>query len=46
MFFSFASHIIERGFAGGQIVGTGTPEEMTEIEKSYTGTYLKDVLNL
>ena len=44
-----ADHIIdigpEGGFAGGQIVGTGTPEEITEIEESYTGTYLKDVLN-
>ncbi|NGP77803.1 excinuclease ABC subunit UvrA [Balneolaceae bacterium YR4-1] len=43
-----ADHIIdigpEGGFAGGQIVGEGTPEEIMEIEKSYTGKYLKDVL--
>ncbi|MDX1586919.1 MAG: excinuclease ABC subunit UvrA, partial [Balneolaceae bacterium] len=43
-----ADHIIdigpEGGFAGGQIVGEGTPEEIMEIEKSYTGKYLKEVL--
>ncbi|MDZ7694956.1 MAG: excinuclease ABC subunit UvrA [Balneolaceae bacterium] len=43
-----ADHIIdigpEGGFAGGKIVGTGTPEEITEIEESYTGKYLKEVL--
>ncbi len=43
-----ADHIIdigpEGGFAGGQIVGEGTPEEITDIENSYTGKYLKEVL--
>jgi excinuclease ABC subunit A len=43
-----ADHVIdigpEGGFAGGQIVGEGTPEEITQIEESYTGKYLKDVL--
>lgn len=43
-----ADHIIdigpEGGFAGGQIVGEGTPEEIMEIEKSYTGKYLRDVI--
>ncbi len=43
-----ADHIIdigpEGGFAGGQIVGTGTPEEITQVEESYTGKYLKEVL--
>ena len=43
-----ADHIIdigpEGGFAGGQVVATGTPEEITEVEESYTGKYLKDVL--
>ncbi len=43
-----ADHIIdigpEGGFAGGQIVGEGTPEEIAEIEESYTGKYLKEVL--
>ncbi|MGK7369822.1 MAG: excinuclease ABC subunit UvrA, partial [Candidatus Halalkalibacterium sp. M3_1C_030] len=43
-----ADHIIdigpEGGFAGGQIVGEGTPEDIMDIEESYTGKYLKDVL--
>ncbi|HET6527484.1 MAG TPA: excinuclease ABC subunit UvrA [Balneolaceae bacterium] len=43
-----ADHIIdigpEGGFAGGQIVATGTPEEIAEVEGSYTGQYLKEVL--
>src|SRR5699024_3024683 len=43
-----ADHIIdvgpEGGFAGGQIVATGTPEEIAKIEESHTGRYLKDVL--
>ncbi len=43
-----ADHIIdigpEGGFAGGQIVATGTPEEIAEVEESHTGQYLKDVL--
>ncbi len=34
----------EGGFAGGQIVATGTPEDLTEVEESYTGQYLKKVL--
>jgi len=34
----------EGGFAGGQIVGEGTPEQIVEIEESYTGKYLKKVL--
>lgn len=34
----------EGGFAGGQIVATGTPEELTEMEESYTGQYLQKVL--
>lgn len=43
-----ADHIIdigpEGGFAGGQIVAKGTPEEIAGIEESHTGRYLKDVL--
>lgn len=43
-----ADHIIdigpEGGFAGGQIVATGTPEEITQVEESHTGRYLKDEL--
>jgi len=32
------------GDAGGKIVATGTPEEISHNEKSYTGLYLKKVL--
>jgi len=43
-----ADHIIdigpEGGDGGGQIVATGTPEEVALIKKSYTGQYLKDML--
>ena len=31
----------EGGDGGGEIVATGTPEEVAECEKSYTGQYLK-----
>jgi excinuclease ABC subunit A len=34
----------EGGEKGGYIVGTGTPEEIKQIEKSYTGQFLKKVL--
>lgn len=34
----------EGGAAGGQIVATGTPEEIAEVSESYTGQYLKPVL--
>jgi len=34
----------EGGFGGGQIVGEGTPEEISEMEESHTGRFLKDVL--
>ncbi|MBD5430364.1 excinuclease ABC subunit UvrA [Lactobacillus sp.] len=34
----------EGGEGGGQVVATGTPEEVTKVEKSYTGKYLKPVL--
>jgi excinuclease ABC subunit A len=34
----------EGGDKGGQIVATGTPEEVAEIEGSYTGKYLKPIL--
>jgi excinuclease ABC subunit A len=43
-----ADHIIdigpEGGDGGGQIVATGTPEEVAEVEASYTGKYLKPML--
>ena len=34
----------EGGDAGGEIVYTGTPEEVAECDKSYTGIYLKKIL--
>ncbi len=34
----------EGGDKGGEIVATGTPEEVARIEKSYTGRYLKKIL--
>lgn len=41
-------HIIdlgpEGGDKGGQIIATGTPEEVAKVEKSYTGKYLKPIL--
>ena len=34
----------EGGNAGGNIVATGTPEEVAKVEGSYTGQFLKNVL--
>ncbi|MDQ0244708.1 excinuclease ABC subunit A [Bacillus fengqiuensis] len=34
----------EGGAGGGQIVATGTPEEVAQAEGSYTGRYLKPIL--
>ena len=34
----------EGGTEGGQIVGTGTPEEIAHIPESHTGQYLKKIL--
>ncbi|SDQ33118.1 excinuclease ABC subunit UvrA [Streptococcus equinus] len=43
-----ADHIIdlgpEGGVGGGQIIATGTPEEVVKVKESYTGQYLKDKL--
>lgn len=43
-----ADHIIdlgpEGGDGGGMIVAEGTPEEIAENDKSYTGRYLKNVM--
>ena len=36
----------EGGNAGGEIVASGTPEEVALKSKSYTGMYLKKILNL
>jgi len=44
-----ADHIIdlgpEGGDGGGRIIAEGTPEEVAEVEGSYTGQYLKKILN-
>jgi excinuclease ABC subunit A len=43
-----ADHIIdmgpEGGDAGGQVVATGTPEQVSRIDRSYTGQFLKKML--
>lgn len=43
-----ADHIIdlgpEGGDQGGEIIATGTPEELSKIELSYTGQFLKEIL--
>jgi excinuclease ABC subunit A len=44
-----ADHIIdlgpEGGDNGGTVIATGTPEEITQVSESYTGQYLKKLLN-
>ena len=44
-----ADHIIdlgpEGGERGGQIVAEGTPEEVAAVEESYTGHFLRPILN-
>jgi excinuclease ABC subunit A len=44
----YADHVIdlgpEGGDAGGEVVVTGTPEEVAACETSYTGRFLRDVL--
>ena len=46
---SFADHIIdlgpEGGDGGGQVIATGTPEEISKIKNSHTGYYLKELLD-
>lgn len=43
-----ADHIIdlgpEGGDGGGQIIASGTPEEIVKCRESYTGKYLKPYL--
>ena len=34
----------EGGYEGGQVIATGTPEEITKVSASYTGKYLKQIL--
>jgi excinuclease ABC subunit A len=44
-----ADHIIdlgpEGGDKGGEVIATGTPEEVAQVEASYTGKYLRQILN-
>jgi len=43
-----SDHVIdlgpEGGDAGGQIVATGTPEEVAAVEASHTGSFLRGLL--
>jgi excinuclease ABC subunit A len=34
----------EGGEAGGEIVAVGTPEDVAQVEESFTGRFLRDVL--
>ncbi|MBC2763766.1 MAG: excinuclease ABC subunit UvrA, partial [ANME-2 cluster archaeon] len=44
----FADYVIdlgpEGGDHGGEVVGCGTPEDIAQIKKSYTGNFLKSML--
>ena len=44
-----ADHLIdlgpEGGVGGGQVIATGTPEEVGQNAQSFTGQYLQDKLN-
>ena len=47
-FIKIADHIIdlgpEGGIGGGEIVAQGTPEQVAKCKNSYTGQYLKPIL--
>jgi excinuclease ABC subunit A len=34
----------EGGEAGGEVIATGTPEQVAEVEGSYTGQFLRELL--
>ncbi len=36
----------EGGSRGGDVIATGTPEQVALVEDSYTGQYLKKILNV
>ena len=44
-----ADHVIdlgpEGGDAGGYIVSSGTPEQVSKNKKSYTGKFLENIIN-
>lgn len=48
-FIKIADYIIdlgpEGGVGGGQVVAAGTPEDIAKCKKSYTGKYLKSIIN-
>jgi len=35
----------EGGDGGGRIIAKGSPEDVMKVKGSYTGKYLKDILN-
>ena len=35
----------EGGDGGGEVIATGTPEEVAKVAESYTGHYLKQLLD-
>jgi excinuclease ABC subunit A len=35
----------EGGEAGGEVIATGTPEDVAEVEESHTGQFLRQVLS-
>ena len=35
----------EGGKRGGEVIGVGTPEQISKVKESYTGKFLKNVLN-
>jgi hypothetical protein len=48
LFAVVADHIIdlgpEGGEEGGYVIATGTPEQVAKVKESYTGQYLKKIL--
>jgi len=36
----------EGGDGGGEVVASGTPEDVARVARSYTGRYLKEMLRL
>ena len=34
----------EGGEAGGEVIASGTPEQVAEVEESYTGQFLRELL--
>ena len=33
------------GINGGKVIAEGTPEKVSQIEGSYTGSFLKEIIN-